>query len=44
MPKVSILMPIYNAEAHLEQAVESILNQTHNNLELICQDDGSKDS
>ena len=41
--KVSVVMPVYNAEAYLEEAIESILSQTLDSLELICVDDGSTD-
>ncbi len=41
---VSVIVPIYNVEKYLAQCLESILNQTHKNLELICINDGSKDS
>jgi len=40
---VSVLMPVYNAEQFVAQAIESVLNQTHQNFELICVDDGSQD-
>lgn len=42
-PLVSVIMPCYNAEKLLEQAVNSITNQTYSNLEIICINDGSKD-
>lgn len=40
---VSVLMPVYNAEKHLREAMESILKQTHQNLELVIVNDGSTD-
>ena len=43
-PNVSIIMPVYNAEKYLHRAVESILNQTMQEWELIMIDDGSRDS
>ena len=41
---VSIIIPIYNAERHLEQCLESIFSQTYNDFECILIDDGSTDS
>lgn len=43
-PLVSIVMPIYNGEMYLSIAIESVLNQTHKNLELILINDGSTDN
>lgn len=42
-PLVSVLMPVYNAETHLKEAVNSILLQTYHHLELVIVNDGSTD-
>lgn len=44
MPKVSVIMGIYNCESTLEESIESILNQTYTNWELIMCDDMSTDN
>lgn len=44
MTKISVIMPVYNCEDFLKGSVESILNQTFSDLELICVDDGSTDN
>ena len=41
---ISVIMPIYNSERYLRQAIESVLGQTYENLELILVNDGSPDS
>lgn len=43
-PLVSIIMPVYNSEKFLEEAILSILNQTYKNFEFIIIDDASTDS
>ena len=42
-PKISIIMPVYNAEQYLQRAINSILAQTFQDWELICINDGSTD-
>lgn len=42
-PKLSIIVPVFNAEKYLERCIKSILNQTYNNLEIILVNDGSTD-
>ena len=42
--KISIIIPVYNAEKHINKCIESIINQTYKNLEIICINDGSIDS
>lgn len=42
-PLVSVLMPCYNAMPFLTEALDSIINQTYSNLEIICINDGSTD-
>ena len=41
---VSIIVPIYNCESYLNKCVNSLINQTYKNLEIILIDDGSKDN
>lgn len=43
-PKVSVIIPIYNAEAFLESCIESVLAQTLEDIEILLIDDGSSDS
>lgn len=43
-PLVSVIMPVYNAEKFLADAIDSVLSQTHSDLEFLIFDDGSTDS
>ena len=42
-PLVSIIVPIYNVEHYLDDCVQSIVDQTYTNLEILLVDDGSPD-
>ncbi len=44
MPKVSIIVPVYNVEKYLQRCLESLVNQTLADLEFICINDGSTDA
>ena len=41
--KISIIIPVYNISAYLDSAIESVVHQTHKNVEIILVDDGSTD-
>lgn len=43
MPKISVVMPVYNGEKYLREAIDSILNQTFSDFEFIIINDASKD-
>lgn len=44
MPKISVLIPVYNVEKYLRECLESLVNQTFKDIEFICINDGSTDS
>lgn len=44
MPKVSVIIPVFNAEKYIGECLNSLLNQTYNDYEIICVDDGSTDN
>lgn len=44
MPKISVIIPVYNTEKYLKKCLDSIIHQTMKDLEIICVDDGSTDS
>lgn len=41
---ISVIVPVYNVESYLDRCVESFVNQTYRNLEIILVDDGSTDN
>ncbi len=43
MPKISVIMPVYNGGKYLKEAIQSVLDQTYNDFEFIILDDGSTD-
>ncbi len=44
MAKVSVIIPIYNVQEYLRECLDSVVNQTLNDIEIICVNDGSKDN
>ena len=42
-PLISVIVPVYNTAAYLERCINSVLNQSYDNIEVICVDDGSTD-
>ena len=43
MPKVSVIIPVYNVEKYLRECLDSVVNQTIKDIEIICVNDGSTD-
>lgn len=43
MPLISVIIPVYGVEKYIAQCLESVINQTYNNLEIIIINDGTKD-
>ena len=39
MEKVSVIIPVYNSSKHLKECIDSVINQTYKNLEIILVDD-----
>ena len=42
--KVSVIIPCFNQERYIQEAIESVINQTYKNIEIICVNDGSSDN
>ena len=42
-PLISIIIPVYNVQDYLDECIESVINQSYFNLEIILVDDGSPD-
>ena len=44
MPKISVIMPVYNVADYLGECLDSIINQSLYDVEIICVNDGSSDN
>ena len=43
-PRISVVMPVYNVEAYIEEAIQSVLDQSFEDFELVIVDDGGPDN
>ena len=44
MKKISVIIPVYGVEKYIRKCLESVVNQTYKNLEIIVVNDGTKDN
>lgn len=44
MPRISVIIPVYNTEKYLKECLDSVISQTFYDIEIICVNDGSKDN